>query len=99
MSIVASTEFGPIRYLRECLGSLKPIADLSSGRIDELSRLCVVETARIGENPFRLRGVRGQSVYLLQGRLKVTYEDGASSLYVGGSEAALEALGKRGPSA
>ena len=81
--------------LRERLQSLDPIDALSPGRLDELSRLCVVETARIGEDPFRLRGIEGQSVYLLQGELKVRHDNGSSSVYVGGTEAAREPLGKR----
>ena len=77
------------------LKQLQPLDALSAGRLEELAGLCTVETCALGNDPFRLRGVDGQSVYLLCGELKVGHDNGSSSVVVGGSEAAGQPLGKR----
>lgn len=83
--------------LLAALHRLQPVCALSPGRLCELAGCCVVEGTRRGENPFRLRGVAGQSVYLLAGEMKLSYADGSSSIQVGGSEAACWPLAKRSP--
>lgn len=78
----------PSPNLEEILRQLQPIQSLSALRLRELSSLCVSEQVSLGQNPFRLRGVEGQRVYLLSGELKLTFADSSSSVLVGGSEAA-----------
>lgn len=77
------------------LRQLQPLAALSSGRLEELAGLCVVERCGLGDDPFRLRGIQGQAVYLLRGELKVNHDDGSSSVLVGSSEASRQPLGGR----
>lgn len=79
------------------LMKLEPLGSLSADSLRELSRLCYVE--RVGRNldPFRLRGMQGQAVYLIKGELKLGYADESSEVIVGGTGAANIALGKRQP--
>lgn len=77
------------------LQRLQPLDAMAAGRLEELAGLCTVETCALGQDPFRLRGVEGQSVYLLCGELKISHNNGSSSVVVGGSEAASQPLGKR----
>ena len=81
----------------DVLNRLQPVCALSPGRIGELAGLCVTEEVGRGLNPFRLRGVSGQSVYLLSGEIKLSFADRSSSVHVGGSEAACWPLAKRPP--
>ena len=77
------------------LQRLEPIRALSAIRLQELSGLCVTESVALGNDPFRLRGVQGQSVYLLSGELKLAFADGSSCVLVGGSESSMWPLAKR----
>jgi hypothetical protein len=47
-------------------------------------------------DPFLVRGVAGQAVYLLRGELVLTYPDGSSKVLVGGSERSRYPLSRRG---
>ena len=80
----------------ETLKTLEPIASLPEARLHELAGLCHVETASKNSNPFLLRGIAGQTVYLLRGELVLTYPDGSSKVLVGGSERARYPVGGRG---
>src|SRR2546425_9923491 len=80
----------------ETLKTLEPVASLPEARLRELVDLCHVETARKNSNPFLLRGIAGQAVYLLRGELVLTYPDGSSKVLVGGSERSRYPLGRRG---
>jgi len=65
------------------LTTLEPIAALSPGRIQELASMCMVE----GLNPFRMNVVQSeQSLYLLQGNLKLNYADGPVEVLHGGTD-------------
>ncbi|MBK8401995.1 MAG: cyclic nucleotide-binding domain-containing protein [Propionivibrio sp.] len=79
------------------LRRLEPICALSALRLSELAGMCSTEAVNRGLDPFRLRGIQGQSVYLLSGELKLSYDDGSSFVLVGGCEASLWPLGKRPP--
>ena len=79
------------------LGRLEPVRALSGGRLAELSSLCRAESVARGSDPFRVRGLHGQSVYLTSGELKLAFGDGSFCVLVGGSEATLWPLGKRLP--
>src|SRR2546427_11588619 len=80
----------------ETLKTLEPVASLPEARLHELVDLCHVETARKNSNPFLVRGIVGQAVYLLRGELVLTYPDGSSKVLVGGSERSRYPLGRRG---
>lgn len=79
------------------LHQLEPVRALSPMRLHELSALCAIERVALGQDPFRLQGVQGQSVYLLSGELKLVFADGSVSVVVGGTDAALWPLAKRTP--
>lgn len=78
------------------LGALEPIASLSEARLNELAGLCHLESVNKDSDPFRVRGTSGQTVYLVQGNLALTYPDGSSKVLVGGSDQARHPLGRVG---
>lgn len=78
----------------DVLGRLEPLGSLSADSLRELSRMCYVEKVSRNLDPFRLKGLRGQAVYLLKGELKLDYPDGSSEILVGGTAAAVRSLGK-----
>lgn len=80
----------------QMLKVLEPIASLSDARLEELAALCQVESAGRNSDPFRLRGIAGQAVYLLRGELALAYSDNFSTVLVGGSEEARHPLGRGG---
>ena len=47
------------------LRRLEPICALSALRLSELAGMCSTEAVNRGLDPFRLRSIQGQSVYLL----------------------------------
>jgi rhodanese-related sulfurtransferase len=77
------------------LRRFEPISALSGSRLSELASLCTADKVTRGGDPFRLRGPQGQSVYLLAGELKVSFNDGSSSVHVGGTEASVWPLSGR----
>lgn len=79
----------------EVLARLEPLNAASASVIDEISRMCYVETISRNLDPFRLKGPQGQVVYLLKGELKVDYPDSSMEVLVGGAGAALVPLGRR----
>ena len=81
----------------DVLRQLEPIRSLSALRLRELAVLSTTETVARGNDPFRVRGMGGQSVYLLSGELKLGFGDDSSSVFVGGCEASLWPLAKRPP--
>lgn len=79
----------------EALRILDPLASLLDARLKELAGLCCIEYVRRGVDPFHLRPIAGQSVYLVRGELALAYGQGNSEVIVGGSAEARYALGKR----
>lgn len=79
----------------EALKTLDPISSLSDVRLKELADLCCIEPVSRNLDPFRLRSIAGQSVYLVRGELALTYNQGRSEVVVGGSAEARYPLGKR----
>jgi CRP-like cAMP-binding protein len=77
------------------LKALDPLASLSESRLQELADLCYMESVKRNLDPFRLRAIAGQSVYLLRGELALDYGQGRSEVVVGGSADARTPLGKR----
>ena len=78
------------------LKNLEPIAALSEARLDELAALCEIQSVSRNSDPFRLRGIGGQAVYLVRGELALAYPDNFSRVLVGGSGEARYPLGLRG---
>ncbi len=79
----------------DVLQRLQPIRSLSEMRLRELASLCTTEEASRGCDPFRLRDMQGQSVYLVSGELKLAFDDDSSCVLVGGSETSLWPLAQR----
>jgi rhodanese-related sulfurtransferase len=79
----------------ETLKQLDPLSSLPATRLQELAGLCLIESVGRNLDPFRLRSIAGQSVYLVRGELALAYGQGISEVIVGGSAEARYALGKR----
>lgn len=79
------------------LATLEPLSSLSTVRMRELLDSCVLEEVEQGVNPFAVRPLKGQSVYLLHGELELEYQDGNRVLIRATSEWAKHPLGKRQP--
>lgn len=72
------------------LTKLEPIAALSPARVEELASMCMIETVSAGLNPFRMNVVESaQSLYLLNGDLKLVFADGEETILQGGSGATI----------
>ena len=67
----------------ETLKAVEPIGSLPDARLSELAGLCQLETVSRNSDPFLVRTVAGQAVYLLRGELMLTYPDGSSKVLVG----------------
>lgn len=80
----------------DTLKRLQPIGSLSQARLEELREVCYVDTSASNVDPFATRGIAGEAVYLLQGELALTYQDGAAVVIVGGTEEATHPLSRRG---
>ena len=80
----------------ETLKAFEPLASLPVARLSELTGLCQLETVSRNSDPFLVRGVAGQAVYLLRGELVLTYPDGSSKVLVGGSDRSRYPLAHRG---
>ena len=81
----------------DILHRLQPVCALSPARLRELAGCCVTEVVSRGLDPFRVRGIEGQSVYLLSGEIRLSFADSTSTVQVGGSEAARWPLAKHSP--
>lgn len=79
------------------LAGLEPISSFGPARLRELLDYCHIETVAKGGDPFSMHGLRGQSVYLVDGELELVYEDGNRVIISAGSEWAKHPLGKRQP--
>ncbi|MEZ5615227.1 MAG: cyclic nucleotide-binding domain-containing protein [Rhodocyclaceae bacterium] len=81
----------------ELLGKLEPLGALSPDSLREISRMCYLEKISRNLDPFRLKGLQGQAVYLVKGELKLDNPDASSEILVGGTEAARGSLDRRKP--
>jgi rhodanese-related sulfurtransferase len=73
----------------EILRRFEPIGSLSDDRLQELASFCQTERVPRSADPFRLRDLEGQAVYLLAGELKLSFADGTIEVIVGSCDAAL----------
>jgi rhodanese-related sulfurtransferase len=80
----------------DTLKRLEPVSSMSDSRLAELAELCYIESVGRGLDPFRVRGIAGQSVYLVKGELSLVAQDGSTATIVGGSKEAQVPLGKLG---
>ena len=80
----------------ETLKRLEPVSSMSDSRLAELAELCYIESVGHGLDPFRVRGIAGQSVYLVKGELSLSMTEGTSRTLVGGTHDARGPLGKQG---
>lgn len=79
----------------ETLKTFEPIGSLPDARLNELAGFCQVETVSRNSDPFLVRRIAGQAVYLLRGELVLTYPDGSSKVLIGGSERSRHPLAHR----
>ena len=79
------------------LKGLEPITALSPQRLAELAELCVVEPVSKTLDPFRVKGVAGQLVFLLKGEIALILGNGSSDVVVGGTPEARHPLGRKTP--
>jgi rhodanese-related sulfurtransferase len=80
----------------ETLKTLEPMGSLPDARLNELTGLCQLEMVSRNSDPFLVRGIAGQAIYLLRGELVLTYPDGSSKVLVGGSDRSRYPLVHRG---
>lgn len=81
----------------ETLQQLEPLSGLSEPRLIELAELTFIERVSKSLDPFRVRGVAGQMVYLVKGKLTLVLGNGGSQLVVGGTPEAQRPIGHRIP--
>jgi rhodanese-related sulfurtransferase len=81
----------------EILKALEPISALSTQRLAELADLCIVEPVSKTLDPFRVKGVAGQLVFLLKGELALILGNSSSAVVVGGTSEARHPLGRKTP--
>lgn len=79
------------------LGGLEPISSFTPARLREVLDYCHIETVAKGEDPFRVHGLQGQSVYVVDGEIELVYQDGNKVVVSALSEWAKHPLGKRQP--
>ena len=79
------------------LAGLEQISTFGPARLRELLDYCQVESVPEGNDPFRIHGLEGQSVYLVDGEIEVAYQDGNRVVVDASSEWAKHPLGKRQP--
>jgi rhodanese-related sulfurtransferase len=79
----------------DTLKLLDPLSSLPDLRLQELADLCFIDSVSRNLDPFGLRSIAGQSVYLVRGELALAYNQGISEVIVGASAEARYPLGKR----
>jgi rhodanese-related sulfurtransferase len=84
------------RVSAETLKVFEPLGSLTEARLNELAAHCQLETIGRNSDPFLVRSIAGQAVYLLRGELALTYPDGTSRILVGGSERSRYPVAQRG---
>lgn len=99
--MVVGTDFFPgtrmaaTKVSVEVLKNLDPLSSLSDMRLQEIAELCFIESVGRNVDPFHLRSIAGQSVYLVHGELALADSQGISEVIVGGSAEARYLLGRR----
>jgi len=78
----------------DVLKGLEPVSAMSEARLAELVELCFLESVGRNLDPFRMRGISGQTVYLIKGELGLI-EGNASRVLGGGTREARIPLGRQ----
>lgn len=81
----------------DALRGLEPISALSEQRLKELAELCFAERVSKTLDPFRVKGVTGQLVFLVKGELALTLGNGSLEVVVGGTPEARHPIGRKTP--
>jgi rhodanese-related sulfurtransferase len=84
------------RVNAETLKAFEPLGSLSEARLNELAAHCQLEAIGRNSDPFLVRSIAGQAVYLLRGELALTYPDGTSRILMAGSERSRYPVAQRG---
>ena len=79
------------------LSRLQPVCALSELRRNELADQCAIEWTPRGENPFSQHGMSGESVWLIDGEIKLDLADGSTRVLVGNTGETQWPLGKNLP--
>lgn len=91
------TDMANDKVRAEALARLEPLSVLSPSRRSELAELTFVERVSKTLDPFRVKGVSGQLVYLLKGELALILGNGSSEVVVGGTAEARHPIGRKTP--
>src|SRR5271169_3333744 len=81
----------------EAIAALEPISSLAPARIYELLDYCRMESIASGQDPFKMQGLKGQSLYLVEGELELLFQDKNRLKISAGSEWAKHPLGNHQP--
>jgi hypothetical protein len=73
---------------KHVLAKFSPIAKLSSGRLDELAEVCIVEQVSKNLDPRRMSIEAMEALYLIEGDLGIRYDNGKKLVLRGGTDAA-----------
>lgn len=73
---------------KELLSTLSPMNKLTSGRLDELVEVAIIEEVSKDLDPTRMSQQGVEAIYLVKGDLGIRYADGKKVLLRGGTDAA-----------
>ena len=79
--------------LVDLIRHLTPISSLEPERIEEIARMCILESFGHDSLEIDLAGSSGRGIYLTKGEAKLRFADGSIEVLVAGSNAALHPLG------
>jgi rhodanese-related sulfurtransferase len=81
----------------EAIAALEPISSFAPQRMYELLDYCRLEVIPKGQDPLQALGLKGQSLYLVDGRLELAYGDHNRLKISAGTEWTKRPLGKGQP--
>jgi rhodanese-related sulfurtransferase len=81
----------------EAIVTLEPMSTFAPALVGELLDFCRMEYVPDGQNPFRMSGMAGQALYLVEGQLELAYVDKNRLNIFAGSEWARQPLGRNQP--
>jgi len=76
------------------LRKLEPVGSMSEACLRELAELCYIESVNEGSYAFTVRGIAGQSVYLISGKLELVLGNGRIVSINHSADALRRPLGK-----
>jgi rhodanese-related sulfurtransferase len=59
----------------EAISALEPMASFTPALVSELLDFCRIERIAEGQDPFKMAGMAGQTLYLVEGRMELKYSD------------------------